>query len=172
MSAAWGTMGIRSPCCGIGSAPPLPPTRVYPSWASKIVEVGYIRLRWERAGVRGYGLSFVISAPSPDLLRKSTSPRWGEVNRGHRQADSIQATSPSSGSQLARTTLDGLESVKKTHQVAQRWRKAIRGGCSRSGRRYLPKPGKPCSGGHPACPIFQQQPRDITPIRTWPALWH
>src|ERR1700680_4280409 len=30
------------------------PTRVYPSWAAQIVEVGYIRLRWERVGVRGY----------------------------------------------------------------------------------------------------------------------
>src|ERR1700760_1087473 len=29
------------------------PTRVYPSWRSETVEVGYIRLRWERVGVRG-----------------------------------------------------------------------------------------------------------------------
>jgi hypothetical protein len=34
------------------------PTRVYPSWVFIFVEVGYIRLRWERVGVRGYGLSF------------------------------------------------------------------------------------------------------------------
>ena len=31
--------------------------------------------------VRGYGLSVGDGASSPDLLRKSTSPRWGEVNR-------------------------------------------------------------------------------------------
>src|ERR1700749_2328291 len=29
-----------------GSELPLHPTRVYPSWASIFVEVGYIRLRW------------------------------------------------------------------------------------------------------------------------------
>src|ERR1700681_1298729 len=40
------------------------PTRVYPSWAYQIVEVGYIRLRWERVGVRGYGLS-IDRNPSP-----------------------------------------------------------------------------------------------------------
>src|SRR6266851_4751168 len=45
------------------------PTRVYPSWASKSVEVGYIRLRWERAGVRGYGLS-LGQFPSPGASRR------------------------------------------------------------------------------------------------------
>src|ERR1700704_4526010 len=49
------------------------PTRVYPSWASQYVEVGYIRLRWERVGVRGYDLSLGRN-PSPELLRNSTSP--------------------------------------------------------------------------------------------------
>jgi hypothetical protein len=33
---------------------------------------------WERVGVRDYGLS-KSNAPSPDLLRKSTSPHRGEV---------------------------------------------------------------------------------------------
>src|SRR5580704_966780 len=37
------------------------PTRVYPSWKFSIVEVGYIRLRWERVGVRAYGLSVVLN---------------------------------------------------------------------------------------------------------------
>src|SRR6266849_4562172 len=40
------------------------PTRVYPSWASQYVEVGYIRLRWERVGVRGYSLT-IDRNPSP-----------------------------------------------------------------------------------------------------------
>ncbi len=39
--------------------------------------------------MRGYGLSLVC-APSPDLLRKSTSPRRGEVNWTRGQADSIK----------------------------------------------------------------------------------
>src|SRR3977135_4550877 len=45
------------------------PTRVYPSWASRTVEVGYIRLRWERGGVRGYGLSLGLN-PSPGATRR------------------------------------------------------------------------------------------------------
>src|SRR6266849_971381 len=45
------------------------PTRVYPSWASQYVEVGYIRLRWERVGVRGYDLSLGCN-PSPDASRR------------------------------------------------------------------------------------------------------
>src|ERR1700689_5053932 len=55
--------------CRNGGALPLPPTRVYPSWASQIVEVGYIRLRWERAGVRGYDLSMGRN-PSPGATRR------------------------------------------------------------------------------------------------------
>jgi hypothetical protein len=63
-----------------------------------------------------------------------------------------------SGSQLAGTALDGLESVKKTHQVAERWRKAIRGGCGRPGRRCLPKPGKPVPAGTRPAPFFNSNP--------------
>src|SRR5713226_9522641 len=46
------------------------PTRVYPSWASKSVEVGYIRLRWERAGVRDYALT-IGHNPSPGSQERS-----------------------------------------------------------------------------------------------------
>src|SRR5450756_1459740 len=51
------------------------PTRVYPSWASKIVEVGYIRLRWERVGVRGYG---VRNTPNPltRFAARTDLSRW------------------------------------------------------------------------------------------------
>src|SRR6266852_8166930 len=46
------------------------PTRVYPSWLHKIVEVGCIRLRWERVGVRGYDLS-IGRNPSPGSQERS-----------------------------------------------------------------------------------------------------
>jgi len=42
---------------------------------------------WERVGERGYGLS-KSNAPSPDLLCKSTSPRWGEVSCAANKSDS------------------------------------------------------------------------------------
>src|SRR6516225_9814388 len=48
-------------------------------------------LRRERVGVRGYG--FRSSPPSPDLLRKSTSPRRGEVDGIRGKADSIKTHS-------------------------------------------------------------------------------
>ena len=48
--------GFSSICNGMSSAPPSP-----------------LGLPWERVGVRGYGLSSE-RCPSPDLLRKSTSP--------------------------------------------------------------------------------------------------
>src|SRR5882724_2491211 len=49
------------------------PTRVYPSWAYQIVEVGYIRLRLGEGW--GEGLwSIVGPDPSPRLLRNPTSP--------------------------------------------------------------------------------------------------
>src|SRR5258708_10590505 len=44
----------------------------------KFVEVGYIRLRWERVGVRGYGLSLGCK-PSPGAARRPLP--MGEVRR-------------------------------------------------------------------------------------------
>src|SRR5882724_5130008 len=49
------------------------PTRVYPSWVYQTVEVGYIRLRWERVGVRGYALSLGRN-PSPVMLSGARAP--------------------------------------------------------------------------------------------------
>ena len=57
------------------------PTRVYPSWKFSIVEVGYIRLRWERVGVRGYGPSRERN-PSPAASRRPLP--LGEVKRVRR----------------------------------------------------------------------------------------
>src|SRR5712664_1326758 len=60
------------------------PTRVYPSWASQIVEVGYIRLRWERVGMRGYGLTIGCN-PSPGSPRRCfASPQRSDLSRWER----------------------------------------------------------------------------------------
>src|ERR1700682_962823 len=56
-------------------APSPHPTRGYPSWPSLLAEVGYIRLRWERVGVRGYDLS-IGRNPSPGSQERSDLSRW------------------------------------------------------------------------------------------------
>src|SRR6266852_8029105 len=43
------------------------PTRVYPSWASQIVEVGYIRLRVGEGWGEAYALS-IVRNPSPGFF--------------------------------------------------------------------------------------------------------
>src|SRR5258708_7422280 len=70
------------------------PTRVYPSWASQIAEVGYIRLRGERGGVierrevrsKDYDL-WLGRTPSPGRGWDPPSPK-GRGNRT-RALDSI-----------------------------------------------------------------------------------
>src|ERR1700675_3149948 len=52
---------------------------------------------------------------------------------------------------------DGLESVKKTHQVAGVGRGGIEVGRCRPGRRYLPSSGKPEAGARPAA-FFNSDP--------------
>src|SRR5258708_35863214 len=61
-----------------------------PELATYFAEVGYIRLRWERVGVRGYGLSLGCN-PSPGshptMLRIADAIRplpMGEVRRRRR----------------------------------------------------------------------------------------
>src|SRR6185437_12437597 len=58
------------------------PTRVYPSWASISIEVGYIRLQWERVGVRGYALSTGLN-PSPGSQERSDLSLWERCQRSH-----------------------------------------------------------------------------------------
>ena len=60
------------------------------SWASIFVEVGYIRLRWERVGVRGYALS-IGHNPLPGLLRNPTSPS-GRGEHATRRTSSLRAS--------------------------------------------------------------------------------
>jgi hypothetical protein len=62
----------------------------------------------------------------------------------------------------------GLESVKKTHQVADLGEGAIQTGGRRSGQRYSPNPGRPgpaapCPAPKPLRP--KQRPDAIYPLR-------
>src|SRR5229473_1902284 len=73
--------GFRLSSNDIGGGLPLPSNSGLPeSGVSNLSKSDTSDFDGERAGVRGYGLSSE-QRPSPDLLRKSTSPHRGEVNQ-------------------------------------------------------------------------------------------
>src|SRR5262249_59641471 len=68
----------------LGLPPPPARTRVYPSSAIKELPKSDISdFGWERGGVRGVGSIDRLVTPSPDRLRRSTSPLRGEGKLRH-----------------------------------------------------------------------------------------
>ena|SRR6266446_8932790 len=90
--------------------------------------------RWERAGVRGYGLS-LVEHPSPDLLRKSTSPRRGEANKTVDRPIQSKIISLWQKTVIARNSVITREKrvIQYSRGVGDKWR----------GRGVLDRPVKP-----------------------------
>jgi NitT/TauT family transport system substrate-binding protein len=71
-------------CRELGALPLPARTRVYPSSASRLAEVGYIRLRLERVGVRGFGSLVRPGPPHPPRCARRPLPfgeRWSTWHR-------------------------------------------------------------------------------------------